>query len=266
MPAPTNPTNPTKPATPTNSLPKVSVIIPIHNAGMLAVRLLKTLRSDPYENLEIIFIDDGSKDNSVEDIKTLVLEERLKNVKLFREPHKGIAAARNLGIEKSSGDYLIFLDVSDSLNRDFISALVSATVPNGPRALALTGVSEYLAGVGDRDEKFTTLTPNKKDKETVRAFLGRLLKHDFRLYPVTNKLFRADIIKTHNLAFKTTPASEGSPESAESLDFVLSYIKAGKINLYITINKPLYLRRFADKAEKNREERAFKQARNRLSL
>lgn len=224
--------------------PLVSIIIPVKNNGIYAVKLLKTLRKDPYENLEIIFVDDGSKDGTPEKIKDVVIEEKLRNVKLFREDHEGIEAARNLGIEKSSGEYIIFLNPEDTIDENFITALMLTTI-NGERALALTGICEHY-GAEKTKILFSTLTAKKRPRETTRFYRERIFKKDRRLHFLNNILFNAKIIKENDLKFKkpekTVDADAKTAKTAETpeLKFVKSYMKAGDIDMIITINKPLY--------------------------
>lgn len=220
--------------------PLVSIIVPVKDNGIYAVKLLKTLRRDPYENLEIIFIDDGSKDNSTEKIKTFALEEKLKNVRLFRQDHEGIDAARNLGIEKSSGEYIIFLHPEDTIDENFITALMLTTI-NGDHALALTGICEHT---GAEKEKilYSTLTAKKRPKETTRFYRERIFKKDRRLHFLNNILFKAKIIKENKLEFKKPDKDKSAKNNEETseLKFVKDYTKAGDIDMIITINKPLY--------------------------
>lgn len=217
--------------------PLVSIIIPVKDDGIYAVKLLKTLRKDKYENLEIIFVDDGSKDDSAEKIKTFAIEEKLRNVHLFRQEHEGTYAARNLGIEKSTGEYIIFLDPNDDIDENFITALMLTTV-NGEQTLAMTGILEQL-GAEKTKTLYTTLTASKKPKETTRAYRERLFKKDDRLHFLNNKLFLSKIIKDHELKFEKPKKDE---KETSELKFIKKYTKFGDIETFITINKPLYIK------------------------
>lgn len=89
---------------------KVSVIIPVHNSEKYILKCINSVINQTYKNLEIILIDDKSTDNSVELIKKIG-DKRIKLIAL--EKNSGAAIARNKGIEKSSGDYICFLDSDD---------------------------------------------------------------------------------------------------------------------------------------------------------
>lgn len=91
--------------------PLVSVIVPAYNADFFIGETLKSVLSQTYKNLEAIVVDDGSKDYTPAIVQKFI--RRDERVKLFRQQNKGVAAARNLGIEKSSGEFIAPVDSDD---------------------------------------------------------------------------------------------------------------------------------------------------------
>ena len=89
--------------------PLVSVIIPCYNAEKYIVETIQSVISQTYENLEIIVINDGSTDRSVELIQTII-DPRCK---LISVENGGVSKARNIGIKASKGDFIAFLDADD---------------------------------------------------------------------------------------------------------------------------------------------------------
>jgi glycosyltransferase involved in cell wall biosynthesis len=87
--------------------PKVSVIIPVYNGENHLDDSINSVLNQHYDNWECIVVDDGSTDGSASVI------QKYEQVIYLRQENAGVAAARNLGIEKSSGDYLAFLDADD---------------------------------------------------------------------------------------------------------------------------------------------------------
>ena len=82
---------------------------------------MHTLLNQKYTHWEAIFINDGSNDNTQE---LLIRESNLDNrIKVFQQTNQGAAVARNKGIELSSGDYITFLDVDDTLSELFLDTL-----------------------------------------------------------------------------------------------------------------------------------------------
>ena len=104
----------------TESLPLISVIIPVYNTGSSALKLVKKLLSDQYKNLEIILVDDGSADDSLKVLKTI----ESPKVTLKSKKNGGASSARNLGIKTAKGKYILFIDSDDGITPDFISSLV----------------------------------------------------------------------------------------------------------------------------------------------
>lgn len=107
----------------TNTLPLISVIIPIYNVGEYLECCLNTIVNQTYKNLEIILINDGSTDNSLEIIKKW--EKRDKRIISVNQANGGLSNARNTGIKVSHGDYLTFVDSDDFVSKDYIEYLYS---------------------------------------------------------------------------------------------------------------------------------------------
>ncbi|PIS30120.1 MAG: glycosyl transferase [Candidatus Marinimicrobia bacterium CG08_land_8_20_14_0_20_45_22] len=87
---------------------KVSIIIPTYNRAEVLERALMSVFSQTYENFEIIVIDDGSTDNT-----NAVISKHADKIRYFSKFHAGVSAARNLGLEKSIGTWVCFLDSDD---------------------------------------------------------------------------------------------------------------------------------------------------------
>lgn len=91
---------------------KYSIVICCFNGSKYIDRCIKSLKKQTYKNFEILFINDGSNDDSLDKIKKY---EKFKKLNIISQTNKGLSASRNLGIQKSTGDYILFLDVDDTL-------------------------------------------------------------------------------------------------------------------------------------------------------
>ena len=107
-----------------NTQALVSIVIPAYNASYFLGEALESVLAQHYENWEAIVIDDGSKDDTAAVCKEYT--DRDKRIKYFYQENAGQGAARNAGMEKASGEYLLFLDADDYLSADFISELYTA--------------------------------------------------------------------------------------------------------------------------------------------
>ena len=93
----------------------VSVIIPSFNSSKFIGETIESIIHQSHSNWELIIIDDGSEDNTVKIIQEFISNEsRIKLIERYRDP-KGAPTCRNIGIENSHGDYLIFHDSDDIL-------------------------------------------------------------------------------------------------------------------------------------------------------
>lgn len=100
---------------------KYSFIVPVYNGEKYIDRCLKSLLNQTYKNYEIVVINDGSADNSI-DILTKY-EKDYKNVVLLNIKNKGVSNARNLGVSKISGDYFIFVDIDDYVDINMLDEI-----------------------------------------------------------------------------------------------------------------------------------------------
>ena len=88
---------------------KVSVIIPAFNAQKFIVETVTSVLNQTYENLEVIVVDDGSKDNTFR----ILTDTFGKQIKIIQKENGGVSSARNTGIDSANGDYIAFLDADD---------------------------------------------------------------------------------------------------------------------------------------------------------
>ena len=102
---------------------KFSIIMPCYNSSKTLIDSVDSVLNQSYKNVELIVVDDGSTDNSLE-ILNNIKDER---VKLFKQGNKGPGCARNFGINKSTGDYILFCDSDDLLKNDIIEKINKIT-------------------------------------------------------------------------------------------------------------------------------------------
>ena len=99
--------------------PKISIIIPVYNAEKYLDRCFESILANKYDKLEIIPVNDGSKDNS----QKIIEQYKEKYPDIFKpiiEENQGIGKARNNGLEQASGEYIMFIDNDDFIDNDYI--------------------------------------------------------------------------------------------------------------------------------------------------
>lgn len=103
--------------------PLVSIIIPIYNADKYLTRCLDSIVNQTYTNLEIILINDGSSDKSPTICNKYATKDN--RITLINKTNEGVSVARNIGIQKSSGEYITFLDADDWIVSNYIEQLMT---------------------------------------------------------------------------------------------------------------------------------------------
>ncbi len=103
----------------------VSIIVPVYNAAAYIENTIQMVSNQTYRDWELILVDDGSRDGSVQLIEKIIRRQR-KRIRLIRNKgNKGAAAARNRGIDASSGRYIAFLDADDVWMKDKLEKQVA---------------------------------------------------------------------------------------------------------------------------------------------
>jgi cellulose synthase/poly-beta-1,6-N-acetylglucosamine synthase-like glycosyltransferase/spore germination protein YaaH/peptidoglycan/xylan/chitin deacetylase (PgdA/CDA1 family) len=105
-----------------NEPPLVSVIVPAYNEEVNAIRTVNSLLAQDYSQLEIIFVDDGSKDKTF--LKVNDFFKNNSSVKVYTKVNGGKASALNFGIQKSNADYVVCIDADTQLKPDAVSFLM----------------------------------------------------------------------------------------------------------------------------------------------
>ncbi len=97
---------------------KYSIIIPVYNVEKYIDRCLKSILEQSYEKYEVIIVNDGSPDNSMDIIKKYTKKD--KRFKAYTKENGGLSDARNYGVEQATGDVIVFIDGDDYVNPDLL--------------------------------------------------------------------------------------------------------------------------------------------------
>ena len=106
----------------------ISVIVPIYNTEKYLVECVESIRKQTYSNIEIILVDDGSTDASIEICDEFA--EKDSRVRVFHKENEGVAVARNFGIQQSNGQYVVIVDSDDSAVVKMIEVLYTQIKEN----------------------------------------------------------------------------------------------------------------------------------------
>lgn len=101
----------------------ISIVIPLYNKAHTIVDTLTSVLNQTFDRFEVIIINDGSTDNSVEVINNFTVDERIR---IFHQPNQGVSVARNEGVAKSNYQYIAFLDGDDQWLPTYLSKMKEA--------------------------------------------------------------------------------------------------------------------------------------------
>lgn len=169
-----------------------SIIIPVYNNESSIEKCLHSILNQTYSNLELVIIDDGSTDNSLQVIK--MVTKPFCNIVVITQENKGVSAARNTGIEKACGKYIMFADGDDEILPDMIENYVCEAEKNN--ADVVIGGIIFIKN-GERkvvlppDEKYSPEIPIKYLVEGHRGIFGH----------VPNKMYRRSFLVENKLVF-----------------------------------------------------------------
>ena len=99
---------------------KISIIVPVYNAQKYLKRCIDSILNQTYENIQLILVNDGSTDGSLDICKESCVDSR---VSVIDKKNEGVSSARNCGIDLACGEYIAFVDADDALNKDYINKL-----------------------------------------------------------------------------------------------------------------------------------------------
>ena len=119
---------------------KLSIIIPVYNAGKTIDRCVNSILMSTYSNFEILIIDDGSNAKTAEECDRLALSDRRINV--VHQENGGVSMARNCGIERAKGEFITFVDADDTIDSDLLMTMTDA-MQQERADIIITGHREY---------------------------------------------------------------------------------------------------------------------------
>lgn len=175
---------------------KVSIIIPVYNVEKFLEECILSILNQTYKNLEIIVVNDGSKDNSVNIIEKFLKKD--SRIKVINKKNGGLSSARNAGIEIATGDYLMHVDGDDFLKNDVIEKMITKIEKSKENVDVAIGDIElqYESGISK-----TKKDSDMKDGEIYNG-LHYLEKYFFvgkACYSSCNKLWKRSLYIDNNI-------------------------------------------------------------------
>lgn len=177
---------------------QISVIIPVYNGEKYVANCIETLQNQTLEiGYELILIDDGSTDKTLEIIRSYA--EQDDRIRFFSQENKGVSAARNLGINSSRGEWIVFVDVDDEVDSGYLQNINEETKVNPS-----TSVFVYARHYVEKNSK-TIDTTKFTRKDLIFSLLTdkpiKELGTDFLLFAVWSRVYKKSFLQDNNIRF-----------------------------------------------------------------
>mgnify|MGYP001639729823 FL=1 len=213
--------------------PELSIIIPAYNCADDILRMIDSIKAQDYSDYELIIVNDHSTDDTTKVLSRLSRSDR-RIVAINQPANGGASVARNTGISRAKGKYLMFLDADDTLKKRALAKFISAIKSNQAQ-LAVSGFTIITRRNKHELSKVDVCSeplPSRQTNEPWKIYILRLLGIDGRLYQVWNKIYLTSLIKEHHLTFQS------GVNFGEDLLFNLDYLSL--ISHISFIPAPLY--------------------------
>lgn len=187
---------------------KVSIIVPVYNGQDFINRCLNSLINQTYSNVEIIVINDGSTDNSLD-----LLKKYNDKIILINKENSGVSDSRNLGLEKASGDYIMFCDIDDWYEKITVEKAVCEI---GNYDLLKYRETRVFSD-GSSIKRKENLAPMLYEKEEIDIVIRRLFDLSWATH-IYCFIYKTEIIKKNNIRFNS------KIRYGEDANFILQYL------------------------------------------
>lgn len=204
----------------------VSIIIPVYNVSEYIGQCFDSILGQTYKDIEVIAIDDGSTDNSLDIIN--MYKDKFYNMKILIQENKGQAEARNIGLKNANGEFILFIDADDFLNESMIEKLVYK-INESNADIAICSYYEYYE---EKDKKLREVDYNIKDKTLLSSdeVIDMILNYKLE-GQLWNKLFRRSQLLYNKFSL----------ESGRYIEDIFPVFKmVVKSSNIIFVNEPLY--------------------------
>lgn len=223
--------------------PLVSVIVPCYNAELYLIRCLDSIRNQTYTNLQIICVNDGSVDSSLQILQKYMIDD--SRIIVINQENKGLSEARNAGLNVATGKYVSFIDSDDWIDLNYYEVLVDLLVRNNAD-IAMAGMRWVTK---DRISK-------NKNKKCIEERFGRII-HNYPTGSVCDKLFRLDLFNENHLKFIKGRFYEDNIVLLQLSYFSKKVIFDNSVSYYYFYNLESITHVVSDEKEKKRERDMF---------
>jgi len=188
---------------------KVSIIVPIYNVRDRILNTLKSIKNQSFKDFEVLFIDDGSPDDSSK-IANEYLKNTHVNYRIIKKENGGVSSARNLGINEAKGEYITFLDSDDYIESNMIEIFFEKAAKEKCDVIYSAYVFEECDGRTITDNTCSIVNMNMSG---IEAAIG--LANGMKYTHIMANMFRRSILLNNNVLF------DENRKFAEDISFMI---------------------------------------------
>ncbi len=179
---------------------KISIIVPVYNAEKYLKDCVESILNQTFRDFELLLVDDGSKDNSLEICNTFKAQDN--RVKVIHQNNAGSSAAKNAGISVACGEYIAFCDADDVIDKEYIANLYQGVILHN--ADLCVGNVAFLKKRNDEvlSQRKVEMTPGIFSLKDFMSFYPSYMPNAVIGAP-WNKLYKKSIIDENSLRFNT---------------------------------------------------------------
>lgn len=212
---------------------KISIIMPAYNTESHIEKSIQSVLIQTFKNFELLVVNDGSTDNTGSKVKMLC--DKDNRIKYFEIPNSGVSGARNFGLSKITGDYILFIDSDDYIEENMLEVLINSAINTNSEIVSVN---------------YEKILPKKTYSENSALRKGYFSKKNLKelIYPqiistktldnsipksLTTKLFKKSLISENNILFPVNlPIGEDTIFTVKSFLYAESFYYLPDEKLY----------------------------------
>lgn len=202
----------------------ISVIVPFYNAEKTIEECIQSVLNQTYTNFELILVDDGSSDNSDKIINEIIKQD--SRIVLYKKNNGGVSSARNLGISKAKGEYIIFIDSDDQIHYQALEILMSVMKKNDTDLV----VYKYTLSENGIKSRISDCKVETIDK--IEYFHEMFIPRNNIAAFAWNRIYKKSIIRLNSLEF--------DEDIKVCEDTLFNYLYAKKCRYILSLDISLY--------------------------
>lgn len=201
--------------------PKISIIIPVYNSEKYILECIQSLTEQTYENIEIILVDDGSKDRSPAICDDCANKDT--RIKVIHKLNGGTSSARNAGLEVATGEYITFMDNDDYWNRKNCLEQVVVCLNESNADILMHDCFVYWMDNNITIAPSNTCRRSGVVHKTALEALKHIISHGGINRCVWSKIIKTSLIREHGLCFPEGMRNEDTRFVGQLLLYATSY-------------------------------------------